>query len=164
MLHEPWPVWLSGLSVNLWSKGHWFDSQCTCLGCGPGAQDRACERQPYIDVKKEKKYVTWDLCIVLRNSGVFKQKTDEDNTYCRLIHFFNPHLRLCLLILGREEGREKERNIDVREKHQLVASHVFPGQGWNPQPFGVWDDAPTNQDTRPGHRLTLESKKRKYHM
>ena len=31
-------------------------------------------------------------------------------------------------------GRERERNIDVREKHQLVASHTCPDQGLNSQP------------------------------
>ena len=29
--------------------------------------------------------------------------------------FFNPHPRMCLLILERKEGKERERNIDVRE-------------------------------------------------
>ena len=40
--------------------------------------------------------------------------------------FLNPYPRTCLLILERGEGREKERerNIDVREKHQLVT--FFP--------------------------------------
>ena len=43
------------------------------------------------------------------------------------------------IVLLREEGRE--RNINGREKHLLVASHMpleqesyLPGQGWNPQP------------------------------
>ena len=50
----------------------------------------------------------------------------------------NPHLMICLLILEREEGGEREkegeRNIDVREKHQSVASCMRPDQGSNPQP------------------------------
>ena len=57
--------------------------------------------------------------------------------YCKYyVHFFNPHLRLCLLILEREERRERERerNIDVREKHQSVASRMLPDQGSNLQP------------------------------
>ena len=39
------------------------------------------------------------------------------------------------LFLERREGREKkrERNIDVREKHQLVVSHTCPNSGPNPQ-------------------------------
>ena len=45
--------------------------------------------------------------------------------------------KIWLLILG------GERNINVREKHRLVASHMHPDQEWNPQPFGVQDDAPT---------------------
>ena len=44
---------------------------------------------------------------------------------------------------------ERDRNIDVREKHLLVASRLCPDQGLNPQPFGVWDDAPTNLATWP---------------
>ena len=31
-------------------------------------------------------------------------------------------------------GRERERNIDVREKHQLGASHMCPDLGLNPKP------------------------------
>ena len=64
-----------------------------------------------------------------------------------------------MLIDLRERGRgggerESDRNIDVREKHQLVASHKCPDQtrslgmcpDWesNPQPFGYWDDTPPN--------------------
>ena len=36
-----------------------------------------------------------------------------------------------LLIL--ERGRERERNIDVKEKHRWAASHTLDG-GSNPQP------------------------------
>ena len=54
----------------------------------------------------------------------------------------------------RAEGRE--RNTADREKHWLVASHMCPDRGLNPQPryvprlgiepasFQLWDDAPTN--------------------
>ena len=47
---------------------------------------------------------------------------------------------------------EKERNIDVREKHRLVASYTHPNQGSNlqlgmcpnqesnPEPSGIWND------------------------
>ena len=31
----------------------------------------------------------------------------------------------------------------------MVASHMHPEQGSNPQPFGVWDDAPTIEATQP---------------
>ena len=66
-------------------------------------------------------------------------------------------------MLEREEGggggeREAERqiDIDVKEKHQSVDSSRRPNQDsthnlgvcpdWelNLQPFGVWDDVPTN--------------------
>ena len=42
------------------------------------------------------------------------------------------------------EGREKERNIDFREKHRLVASLMCSDQGLNPQHFGVQYNTPTN--------------------
>ena len=48
------------------------------------------------------------------------------------LFFFNPHLRIHLLVL--ERGRERERNIDVKEKHQLIASHMCPDWGLNLQP------------------------------
>ena len=42
--------------------------------------------------------------------------------------------------------RERERNIDVREKHRLVAFHICPDWESNLQPSGVCpqDDAPTS--------------------
>lgn len=48
------------------------------------------------------------------------------------IVFINPHLRTCLLILGRWEGRErkgerkKERNIYVRNMDWLPPVHYPP--------------------------------------
>ena len=51
---------------------------------------------------------------------------------------------MLLLILERGEGEERERNIDVRGKHQLAAAHRCPDREFNAQPFGVWDDVPTN--------------------
>ena len=54
---------------------------------------------------------------------------------------------------------ERERNIDLREKHQLDACHTCPDWGSNtqsryvpwlgiePTNFGVWDNAPTNWTT-----------------
>ena len=52
-----------------------------------------------------------------------------------LFYFPYPHLRTCLLIFReRGMGRERERNIDVREKHRLVASCTQSDQGQNLQP------------------------------
>ena len=46
--------------------------------------------------------------------------------------------------------RERER-----EKYQLVASPTHPNRRSNPQPFGAWDDAPTNWATQPGQLLRV---------
>ena len=48
--------------------------------------------------------------------------------------------------------RERERNIGVRQKHQLVASHTYPSWGSNPQPFGV---LVTFQPAKPLAKATL---------
>ena len=46
----------------------------------------------------------------------------------------------------REEGRRGgKKNIDGREKHQLVASPTHPDWGSNPQIYGVQNDAPATQ-------------------
>ena len=49
--------------------------------------------------------------------------------------FFKSHPRIhdYLLILQRMEGRERERNIDVMEKHRSATSHTGPDLGWNLQ-------------------------------
>ena len=55
-----------------------------------------------------------------------------------LLSYFNPQLRTCLLILEREgRDKERERNINVREKHWLVAFSVCPDWGMNPKPRHV---------------------------
>ena len=62
----------------------------------------------------------------------------------------SPPKDMCLLILERGRGREKEgevkeerntnvRNINVSEKHQSVASCKLPNWELNLQPFGVQD-------------------------
>ena len=51
-------------------------------------------------------------------------------------YYFYPHLRTWLCILERGEGREKgrERNIDAREKHQLVDFRMCSNWGLNCNP------------------------------
>ena len=51
------------------------------------------------------------------------------------VYLFNPHLSTCLLIL--ERGEERERNINVREKHGSIASHRRPNRESNPKPRKV---------------------------
>ena len=60
--------------------------------------------------------------------------------------FKNPHPRILGFI---DLGWGEARNIDMREKHQGVVSHMCPNRGLNPQPFGVWDNAPTDWATWP---------------
>ena len=38
-----------------------------------------------------------------------------------------------LIFLEREKGGERERNINIREKHRLFASRMHPDQGSNLQ-------------------------------
>ena len=78
--------------------------------------------------------------------------------------FLNPYPRTCPLISEKGTGREKERerNIDVREKHWLVAFCKHPDQGqthnlgtcpdWesNLRPFGLQGDAPPIEPHQPG--------------
>ena len=68
---------------------------------------------------------------------------------------------LILIEIGKERER-KERNTNVREKPRLTLSCMCPDwdqtcnlgmgpdQKLNPPTFGVWDNAPTTQATRPG--------------
>ena len=49
-----------------------------------------------------------------------------------------------ILIWEGQGERDRQTDIDIREKHQLVASHLCPDWELNLQPFGVWDDTPTN--------------------
>ena len=46
--------------------------------------------------------------------------TYEFLTLVSTLLYFNPHPRICLLILEREEGRERERNIDMRDIDRLL--------------------------------------------
>ena len=67
------------------------------------------------------------------------------------IIILNSHLRICLLILEREERGERKRERNINWLPPIYAltgdgTHnlaMFPDQESNPQPFGVWDDAPT---------------------
>lgn len=65
--------------------------------------------------------------------------------------FLNPHARICLLILDREEmGEERESDTDVRERlpptqspnwGSILQPRHVPHQGIKPVAFGVRDDA-----------------------
>ena len=60
--------------------------------------------------------------------------------------FFYPHLRTSFgCFLERAEGREKEINISVKEKHQLIAFLYLPQPGIE---LGTWICALTRNRTR----------------
>ena len=78
---------------------------------------------------------------------------------CYQANFFNPHPRMYLLVLGREEGIERERKRGREREREIVCATtgdwthnlgMCPDWRLNPQPFGVWEDAPTNWSTWPG--------------
>ena len=54
---------------------------------------------------------------------------------------------------GRDWERDKQRDIEVREKHQSGASCMCLDWGLNPRPFGVQDNAPTDGETHPEQKL-----------
>ena len=70
-------------------------------------------------------------------------------TYCEYIYIY-PHQRTCLLILERDKGRKRERNINQLPpictliRNQTCNLGMCPDWGSSMQPFGPWDDAPTN--------------------
>ena len=70
---------------------------------------------------------------------------------------FNSCLRRCIDFREStcSEGRERERDIDVTEKHQSARDWTHnlgmcPYWQVNLQLFGIWDNAPTNWTTCPG--------------
>ena len=62
----------------------------------------------------------------------------------RMIEFYTLQI-LYISFLERGEGRDKdrERNINVREKHRSVSSLMRPTQGLNPQ-LGMFPDRESN--------------------
>ena len=62
--------------------------------------------------------------------GQIQEHVLFDCIYIKLKKYF-----IYLFLVGGEgRGIERERNIDVREKHQLAASHMPPTRGPGPQP------------------------------
>ena len=79
-----------------------------------------------------------------------------------LFIYLNPHLWTSLLILGKEEGREgekeRERETDrhVRLKHGLVASYLYPNWGSNLKPKCVPCLGGNQTHSLLVHRMTLQ--------
>ena len=55
----------------------------------------------------------------------------------------------------RERERKGERNIDEKERHQLVASCMYPDGESNPQPFGYRTTLQPTEPQHPGRKLTF---------
>ena len=73
-----------------------------------------------------------------------------------LLFFFpNPHLRMCLLIWQQASNVFSFTNIDVKERYQSAASCIGSRWALRPQPFGIWDNAPSNWAIWPGLDVVL---------
>ena len=77
-------------------------------------------------------HCTEDIC-KSREIANLPKVTQPELRFCSFSFFFNSHLRICTYWYFFIE-REKERNINVREKYRLVASCTCPDWGSNSQP------------------------------
>ena len=92
------------------------------------------------------RYVSWDSSKSLMGLNISCHMVMAHLAMYFFLSFLkNPHLKICLDMFidfreregGREREREKER--DVRDKHQSVASPKCPDQGSNLQPrYVLW--------------------------
>ena len=127
----------------------WFTSIYLCLLSSWMTECERYQKQVFVHQRKfcgekSKEKSEWTLKLVCQ-TGLLKIRSEVFQTYWKrkvkltrllcsqypvlkiilhivVIIIFNPHLRIFPLILE----REKERNINVREKYQLVASHMHP--------------------------------------
>ena len=96
--------------------------------------------------------LNWETLVAVRKAPKADQKALRDLASELLVLKSSPKDTFSL-ILEREEGRKREENISVTDKHWSIASHMSPNRGWNLQPFGVRDDVPTNWPTGPESEL-----------
>lgn len=82
----------------------------------------------------------WGFMLLLLESGVSREWRVVIIQYY-FIYYLNPHLRICIFFLnfrerGRETegGKEREKNINVRDKHQPLAPCTCPNRVANTQP------------------------------
>ena len=68
-------------------------SRDTCLGCGPGPQQGACQRQPYIDVSLP----LFLLPLSLKIKKIFKKKTQKTTRAQLEIFLVLPYLQIALV-------------------------------------------------------------------
>ena len=125
----------------------WFTSLYLCLLSSWMTECERYQKQVFVSQRKfcgekSKEKSEWTLKLVCQ-TGLLKIHSEVFQTYWKrkvkltrllcsqypvskiilhIVIIFNPHLRIFPLILE----REKERNINVREKYQLVASHMHP--------------------------------------
>ena len=116
------------------NQSHWFNSQ---WGHMPGLWARSLvggmwERQPHMDVS-----LPLSPSLPLSKNKWIKSFFLKDNThyYLHFIYFYFLNMFIDFRERARKREKEKERNVGVREKHPLAASHMHPDQGSNPQPW-----------------------------
>ena len=68
------------------------------------------------------------------------------------------------LFIFRERGG-RERNMDMREKHQSVASHMCPNQGLatTQRPFALWDKTQPTEPCWLGQKREIEAPREQHH-
>ena len=59
--------------------------------------------------------------VCVSNIILLPLKLSQIPNYSESCVCFNPHPRICLLILETEEGRERDRDMDVKEKRLIVS-------------------------------------------
>ena len=81
------------------------------------------------------KWGRWYVCVVVETMTGIRLLDSALFSWLPSLFFFLIFTweYICSLILEREEGRERERDIDVREKHWLVTSRKHPSQALNLQ-------------------------------
>ena len=116
----------------------------------------------YFFIESGKYYFFQDSVQKLGVQKVWEIKTHSCSETGRTLY---PHLRICLLILEREEGRERETAMWERNINRMPPIHAPTGYwthnlGMCPdrklilQSFGAWDDSPTNWPTKLGPEIT----------
>ena len=117
-----------------------------------------------LDIPAQELYDKWASFVILLCLNFLVHRIRMINPPHKVI-FFKKRFYLFILERGEESGEERERNINVQEKHQSVASCTPPSgdlvcnpgmcHDWelNQQPFGFQAGAQSTQPCQPGHAV-----------